>query len=192
MAYFHRPMKRGYVRPTVRHPKASQIASLKAAGVADEAIYVEGDGETIDDSIRALRPNDEQCVVTLGRLAPNRQLLRKYIMEILERGAVIFETKTGRRLDNPKAIFDAVLSAVDELAQDRRSHTPAKAKKYGKLGGRPAKQDRLPKKQAEKVWFDSRIKTVPEALALMDGWSQRAAYREFGPRGVTTGRPKKD
>lgn len=181
-------MKRGYIRPSIRHSEHGQRAILMQAGV--EVIYVEGQFENIREYIASLRDGDDASVVTLARLGPNRQMLRTYIGQIHDKGCVIVEEKTGRRLDTSEAMAIAVLDAVDELAQDRRAHAPDDARRYGKLGGRP-KKEKMSKPAAEKIWFDTRIKSVAEAMARMEGWSTRMAYREFGPRGVSVGRPPK-
>jgi hypothetical protein len=49
----------------------------------------------------------------------------------------------------------------------------------------------MQKEQAEAIWFDVRVQRVEDAIAMMDGWNYRSAYREFGPRRVWAGRPPK-
>lgn len=183
-------MRLGYIRPSTRYAERGQRSHLELAGVT--VIYVEGHNkENIDEYIDALRPGDEACVSTLARLAPNRPMLRTYVERIHSKGCTIVEVSTGRRLDNPHDMAIAMLDAVDELAQDKRTHSPKEAAEYGAMGGRPRKADRLAEDKAKAIWESVKYKRVQDALSHMPGWSQKAAYRAFGARGVHAGRPKK-
>lgn len=47
---------------------------------------------------------------------------------------------------------------------------------------------RMPRHEAEIIWKDTGAFTLPQALALMNGWSQSSAYRVLGDRGAKPGR----
>lgn len=82
-----------------------------------------------------------------------------------------------------------------EQALNKRTgtaHSHEEAVRKGKLGGRPKGDgDRLPKAEAERIWFDVRYLTVADALAEMPGWTQSGAYRQFKKRKINVGRPPK-
>jgi hypothetical protein len=95
-------------------------------------------------------------------------------------GAAIVDIDTGLRSDRDGAemLYQATtlrnLSAAAALAMQGAS---VKARTKG----------RLSETQARRVWKDGRY-SVAEALELMTGWSQRAAYQHFGKRDVGAGR----
>lgn len=87
-----------------------------------------------------------------------------------------------------------IFDALSELASDRRPRK-ANLRKWDKKGGeKNAERQKAgrptTKAEAERIWFDARIKTVEEAAARA-GWHWRTMYRAFGPRGVSVGRPHK-
>ena len=140
--------------------------------------------------IKRLRKGDVVFVTTLGRLAGTRRGIEAAMDAIHEKGCVIVEATTSRRSDDPDHRAAMIFDVADELAGDRKVHTSAKARKYGKLGGRPT-PERLSDKEAEKEWFDSRNPFAMDAKAKCPGWSMRELYRKFGPRGLNVGRPRK-
>jgi hypothetical protein len=112
--------------------------------------FVEGKNtETWEDALRAVRPGRALYVAELWNLAHDRDTLRERINAVHDREAWIIEAKTGR--DSRKDMANMILDAVDKLAQRRKGHSPAKAKEFGKKGGRPLKKREMPTADAEKV-----------------------------------------
>lgn len=184
---------RGYIRPSRRHSERAQRKVLEGAG----AIYVEGPEATLQHLISALRPKDIVLVTTLGRLGRSRRDLQVAIDDIHSRKAIIVEATTQRRSNRADDLKDMIFDAVDELAEDRRVLTGKKAREYGSQGGKEAAKraasKRMPKAEAERIWFDLRNKTTRDAIDQMRGWTLRMAYTHFGGRlGVPgIGRPRK-
>lgn len=182
-------MRRGFVRGSIRHPASGQVASLEAKGVT--IIYTDGDGaENWDEALKSMREKETIYVETLARVAPTRDGIRAAIEDADERKVTIEETATGRRSDDLQSRTAMIFDAVDELAQDRRTFTPAQARKAAKLKW---ETERTSKAKARAIWKD--VATYPknkDALAHPDmrGWSQRMAYRELKKRGHGLGGPK--
>ncbi len=190
---------RAFIRASIGYTADMQrkILDKQEPGV----IYVDGKGVDIDVFVRDLRPpkpgqrGDIVLVTTLARLAGSRDVLRSKIAEILAKGATIVEASTGRTTASIDDAIAMVFDAADELAGDRKKHSPEAAKKYGAMGGRPVTA-RTDKAIALGPWRDLGM-TAEEALGTpaMKGWSHNQAYRELGKRntakGVKIGRPRK-
>lgn len=155
-----------------------------------EVYYVEGADETVEDAIRSLRDGDEFCVTTLDRAARRRSELPGLVERIHAKGAVVVELLTGRRSDLPADAARMVAEAFEMLLRDHKSQTRKAGRRTGRKGGRPPK-DKMQKEQAEAIWFDVRVTKMQDAIERMTGWNYRSAYREFGPRRVHAGRPRK-
>jgi DNA invertase Pin-like site-specific DNA recombinase len=181
-------VRRGYVRHSGRVSEKKQIAAMVQHLV--EVYYVEGDDENVDDAIRSLREGDEFCLTTLDRAARKRSELPGLIDRIHDKGAVVVELWTGRRSDRPADAARMVAEAFEMLLRDHKSQTRKAGRKAGRKGGRPPK-DKMQREQAEVIWFDVRVIKMQDAIERMTGWNYRSAYREFGPRGVHAGRPRK-
>lgn len=186
-------MKRGYVRASPRQSQRSQTERLQSYGVAADRLYVESEDEALTDFVRATRPGDQNCVTTLDRLGRNREELRTALIGTLERGGIIVETMTGRTSESQIDLANMVLDAVNALARDHRTHRPAIARKYGRMGGRPKTKDRMSEAEAKAIWMDKdKFPTNAEALAAMPGWSYRMARYLWGAAGRGLGgRPLK-
>ena len=178
-------MKRGWVRASPRMREKRQLEAMKEHQV--EAVYVNGDDEAVEDFVRSLRPGDEAVAYSMDRLARRRSELQEVIAGIHQRGAVFVELSTGRRSDDRDALANMIFDAANALARDGTAQQVRAARRNGALGGRPKKTDRMSVTEAKREWFDVRNATIYDAVAKMPGWSIRAAYREFGPRGI--GRP---
>lgn len=151
------------------------------------------------DVAKSLRPGDELWVTTLGRLASNRRDLSHAIDAIHNQKAIIVEAASERRSDKAAQVAQMVMDAVQEITQDARALSPAKARKFGSLGGqitrlrvrRAMEAQRLPKAEARNVWLNPRL-TTAEALEQMTGWTQASAYRHLKTRKLAKGRPRKN
>lgn len=149
--------------------------------------------------IKALRPGDEVWVTSLGRLCAKRADLRRAVEVIHKKKCVIVEAASERRSDRDGASM--ALDAADELMGEAKALSPENAKKFGAMGGKAnAKRveeefkDRMPRKDALKLWTDTDLARLSNVKILrkMPGWTQRAAYRHLGPRGLAKGRPRGD
>jgi len=181
-------MKRGYVRPSGRVGRAKQLAEMGRHLI--EVVYVEGEDETADDAIRALREGDELCVTTLDRLAAKRSEIMPRVEAVHSRGAVVLELLTGRRSVDAKALPHMVAEAFEMLLRDNRHQQRRLGRKTGKKGGRP-KEDRMPDAEARIVWRSAEFATPDDAVLKMPGWTVRTAFRLLGGRGLRVGRPVK-
>lgn len=179
---------RAFIRHSARHSESDQRAVIDPTKPG--GIFVADRERGASDFVRALRKGDIVLVTTLGRLAGTRRGIESAMAAIHAKGCVIVEATTSRRSDEPEQRSAMIFDAIDELAGDRKVHTAAKARKYGKLGGRPP-VERLPPKEAEREWFDRRNKSTMDAKEKCPGWSVRELYRKFGPRGLNVGRPRK-
>jgi len=157
------------------------------------------DTNDLGDLIRSLRDDDEVWVTSLGRLAPRRADLRRAVDLIHNKKCIIVEAASERRSDRDGASM--ALDAADELMGEARGLTPEQASRFGARGGKAnAKRvletfkDRMPRKEALRIWTDpdlARLSNI-KVLRKMTGWTQRAAYRHLGPRGLAKGRPRSD
>ncbi len=153
-------------------------------------IYVEGKLGDVAVAIRTLRPDDGLAVNRLSDLANDRRSLRKYIQQVHDKGAHVYEVATKRRSDNANDLAGMIFEATDKLAQVKKGHDPKKAREFGSRGGRPRSDREISDADAEKHWFDMRHATNADALTHMGKWTENAAWRKFGASGRKTG-PRK-
>lgn len=185
---------RVWLRASRRHPIGRQMELANGSGAPPSAIYVASASMSIEDFIRQLRPGDAVLVPTLGRLATTWASLTASVEAIRAKKCNIIEMRTGRHLNRADDAWRMMAAAKDEIAVDRKTHTPEQAREYGSMGGR--KVERTPEKQARGPWRDLSL-SPDEAVAHADmaGWSVRSAYKRLGPRntarGVRAGRPRK-
>jgi hypothetical protein len=188
--------RRGWVRGSRLASDATQIEMLKRYDV--RPIYNAKD-HNLEAYIRSLRSGDEVWVTSLGRLAARRADLKRAVDLIHSKKCVIVEAASERRSDRDGAAM--ALDAADELMGEAKALTPENARKFGAMGGKAnAKRvaeefkDRMPRKDAHKIWTDTDLARLSNVKVLrkMPGWTQRAAYRHLGPRGLAKGRPRGD
>lgn len=188
--------RRGWVRGSRLASDATQIELLKRYDV--RPIYNAKD-TNFADYLKSLRVGDEVWVTSLGRLAGKRSDLRRAVDLIHKKKCVIVEAASERRSDRDGASM--ALDAADELMGEARALSPEDAKRFGAKGGqvnakRVAEEfkDRMPRKEALKLWTDTDLARLSniKVLRKMPGWTQRAAYRHLGPRGLAKGRPRGD
>lgn len=195
---------RGWVRVSQGHTESKQRKLLAAQGC--HTIYVDGE-TTMAAFIHALQkplpggPPDIVLVSSLARLGNSRDAVKAAVLAIHDKGAVILEmTDPPRRSDNPNQLVSMMFDAADELAGERRRHSPEAQKKYSSKGGKARmkqiKAARAPMADARAAWRDLSFSTA-EVLATdaLAGWSVRTAYNAFGKRntarGSKVGRPRK-
>lgn len=188
--------RRGWIRASRLASDKTQNEMLRRYDV--QPIYNATD-VNLDAYIKALRPGDEVWVTSLGRLCAKRADLRRAVDMIHSKKCVIVEAASERRSDRDGASM--ALDAADELMGEARALTPENARKFGAKGGKAnAKRvaeefkDRMSRPNAMKIWTDPDLARLsnPRVLRRMPGWTQRAAYRHLGPRGLAKGRPRGD
>lgn len=188
--------RRGWVRGSPRAKAETQIEMLKRCHVT---AFYNADAHDLSDLIRSLRGGDEVWVTSLGRLAPRRADLRRAVDEIHSRKCVIVEAASERRSDRDGAAM--ALDAADELMGEARGLSHEDARKHGAKGGEVNRKrvlelfkDRMQRKEALRIWADPDLARLSnlKVLRKMSGWTQRAAYRHLGPRGLAKGRPRSD
>lgn len=168
------PLKiaRGFAR---NEREAEQLSGITTIYRADK-------GETLRKF--KMRPGELLGVVNLRVFGETRYGMVAAVKAIHEMGAAIVDL-AGLRSDRDgaemldKALVKFVPSAAHAREMQRRS---VLARTTGRMG----------KRDALIIWRNPRFSTY-EALDLMRGWSQRAAYLNLGPRLIGPGRrPKRD
>lgn len=183
-------MRRGYARPHRRLSAAEQIKRLVAAGIPEQAIYVEGrDGETFAEALKPSRAGDEICVVHAWLLAapskdkshrPHREVIRR-VREADAKGVAVVEIATGRTFAGKDR--DCIYAdVVDWFAGKSKGRCSAE---NGYRGGRPKKEN-TPEEtaRAREIWKSREFKTwrdCKDELAKVR-YTLTQANSEFGPR----------
>lgn len=174
--------RRGYIRGTAREPIETQRSELERYG-CDE-IYVEGDGaQSIEAAVVSVRVGDELVVTTLDRIAASKRGLRPWLERLREIGAVVVETRTGRRSDNPADAEGMVLDAIT-----RKGHPTALAAEYGRMRRGTITPAKLAK--AKRLWSNPDVTNAE--IERRVGVSYHGLRRRLGARGVPAGvKPRK-
>lgn len=180
----------GYARvSTSDQNPALQIDALKAAGVAEENIFVEHkSGKNLDrpelkKCLIALEEGDTLIVWKMDRLARSIKDLvnimedldkRKISMNFLDIGFIDRSTPTGKFFSN---IIASVAELEKEIIQERTRAGLDSARKRGKVGGRPKlkKSD----ESYEQVKRLSDVRYNAKEIAKTLGISKRTAYRRL-------------
>lgn len=180
---------RGWIRAISPHTEKAQRAALEPIC---GALYSAADADGLDDLLRSLRPGDLVVVTTLGRLARRWGALVDLLEAIHKKRAAVLETTTGRRSDDAAAVVSLLDDARAEQISEAKGLTPRRAKAAAGKRWAAERERRMPDAEAERIWkHDRRYPTGGEAIEAMTGWSLSAAYRQFGPRGIGAGRPKR-
>lgn len=167
-------IRRGYAR------NESDAIRLKAAGI--KTIYRGDKGETLGKF--RMRPGELLAAVgglkafgeAKGAMVAATKLMASW-------GAAIVDVDTGLRSDRDGAemMFEAT---------KLRNLSPAAAATMQAASVKARVNGRMAENQARRIWKDSRY-SVAEAIEIMVGWSQRAAYTTFGKRDIGAGRHPK-
>lgn len=187
-------MKVGFIRHAPRFPVSTQRKALLAAGVRADKIYDETQSESRDAALNGVRDNDVLVVYRLSILYRSRADFRILSALVGERPITILEAATGRTDTLPHVLAEMLADAMDDHAGERNRMTKAEAKRAGKKGSdrRWGAKKRLPVNEARAIWRDTdEHRVIGDALKRMPGWTQRTAYKHFGPRGSVAGRPPK-
>lgn len=171
---------------------------MEAAGYPANKIYIEG-AVGLSELLKAIagRPN-RIGVTTIGRLGITRNDVRSALLDIISLGSAVHEVMTGRIIATASeaAAAAAAFDAAAELAGDARGQPPEEAARRGRIGGearaRIIAAERMPKTPARAIWKAPGDDDNAARIAKMPGWTEAAAYRAFGKRGVAKGRPRKD
>ncbi len=172
----------GYVRATVRCTEKHQVRKLKEAGVVN--IVIEGQpGMTLDGAVKMLRKGRLLVVTSMDRIGAKAADLREPLERICGKGAVVFETTTGRRCDDPAQAMQMLLDAVK-----RKGHKSRDARKFAKLSTGNAMPVKT-KERARKLWANHKL--TGDQVAAKAGVSVETLYRWFGKRGTKPGKRTK-
>lgn len=178
---------RGFIRVSTRHGLKMQTEAL---GPHCGVVYHHDQGDGLADLLASLRRGDTVLVTSLARLTSSRDGIAEALRTIHAKKAAVVETSTNRRSDNGDDAWQMMADAVAELSGDSRALPSRLASRYGKLSGKTKRAARLAEAEAKREWFDVRNSTTTAALEKMPGWSLTSAYRKFGQRRVTVGRPR--
>ena len=180
---------RGYVRHWPSLSAKEQEAELIDAGLGERQIYKEGRGaENFASLVKAIR--QDQLVGVYGGLrifGETHRAIAAAVAEIEHRGGVIVDVTTRDRTDKHgvRMLSEALARIRGEATMgDRAAEVGAAG---GKARGIAAQKNRMPEKQARKIWFDKRIDTATALSRMGPGWSKATARRKFGPSGRPMG-----
>lgn len=170
----------GLVRKVRRLSETAQRQQLEAKGCARIFEWTE-----MEMLLRGLRQGDMVAVCAAHVLGHNRAAIQDTMKAILAKRASIYVLDSGLHTDKPEDAAQIALDAVAGLTSDRRTHTAAKAKIYGKQSWKKKREARMPKPQAAKIWHATKNRKLknPERLKLMPGWSLSRAYAKLGRPG---------
>jgi hypothetical protein len=169
---------RGYAR-TIRDKER-----LVAFGFKSMHVYLEDKTGTVIDNIRMRRGEVLATVGGLRALGDNRRGILTHLRRFHDQGAAVLDIETNMRSDQRGAeMLDA---ALGKLQGERRIPTKAEARRRQALSVKARTKDRTPKREALRLWRNPEY-TMAEVEAALDGWSATTLWREFGPRGISTG-----
>lgn len=173
-----------YYRPTKQFSEAKQVATLEPYAVPARYVYVEGrDGETLEAAIQALRKGWALIVARLHLLVGSgerrpRAALWETIKEIEARGAIVVEAATGRSSTIERD--DMIADAIEWVSGQSRGVSGAE---NGSRFGRPPMEfNAAVKAEAERLYFDRRLKNRELPKLLPEGVSLSRCYDWFGGR----------
>lgn len=170
----------GLVRKVRRLSENAQRERLKAAGCA--RIF---DWSEMTLLLKGTRQGDVTAVCVAHVLGHSQAAIRDTMKAILAKRSGIFVLDTGLHTDKPEDAAQIALDAIAGLTSDRRTHSTATAKRAGKQAWKAAREKRMPKPQAAKVWHAPKNRKLNNAdrLKLMTGWSLSRAYAKLGRPG---------
>lgn len=179
-------MVRVYVRQTSRRSASEQRAAHMARGRMDRDIY-----DSLQDAVKGLRRGEPFEVAHASVLGRNRGQIAEAFGAILRRKAVIVETETGRRSDDPMQLAEMIFGALSmSMGDERRDTMQELGRKSGAARTKRSRAGRLDEEIAGLIWANDNL-TVKEREKQMTGWSRREIYKVFGKTGKQAGRPRK-
>ncbi len=142
--------------------------------------------DEIDTIMGTLRRGDMLEVEYMRDLGQTQSELLARLNKVRKLGCHVYETATKRSTKTRAAEMIA-----DALPYLRKGLPRPVARANGKKGGRPPDKRAMSKDDAERIWFDLRIKTNRAAIKKMKDWNLSAAYRQLGASGrPSLGRPR--
>ena len=170
------PVKKKIIRGFARTEKDE--ARLLACGVPEKAIYRayrDQPFETVQ-----LKSGELHVVDGFRSIGSGRSAIVAARKRVHDMGATIVdaETKLNSR-EHGVEMLDEALKPKKPSAE----HMRLMQEKAAQL----KRQERIAESAAQKFWRNSKL-SVQEALELMTGWTQSAAYKVFGPRNFGAGR----
>lgn len=180
----------GYARVSTRDQSTDhQIDALRAAGVAEEHLYIEkvsgklSSRPKLDAMLAKLRRGDEVVVTRLRRIGRSHQHLIDLVRGFGEDGVDFIVLEQGIDTSTPggRLIFHflAALAEYDrELIVEGTLDGLAAAKARGRVGGRPRALTQIQLDQAQRMYDEDNLTVDQIAAALKVGRS--TLYRQLG------------
>ena len=166
-------MAKAFVRKITGHPIDAQLARLKAFGIKDRDIYVEGRGaETFDAMRQTLRPTD-----TLVYVAADLRVFGNGRKEILGKTRLLEEKNVGIcDVRDVTASFSEIMDlTLSELAKYNRRMDSKEAERTGRKGG-------IQKRKAYEVYrAEVAREDVIQRLVDAPGMTWKLAAKILGP-----------
>lgn len=186
-------MKKGYIRLSAdARSLEAQREALAAVGVpaSTQTLFVD---EAVSDrrklggrrlAIHSLVPGDELAVASAGRLGISAEDILAALVDILNKGAAVFDAETGETVG---AGTDA-LAALGFAARASLSGRREKARRLQegrnltkRTGGAPPKPWKVSEERARELWGNPALSASDVAAAA--GTSVPTLYRRLGGRG---------
>lgn len=139
-----------------------------------------------DLMLRQLRPGDEVCIASPGRLGMNKDEVLSVVQAIRAKACVVVDASSGLTIDWTPEVVNAT-SFMDRAVQEHKLHAleAARATKLAKgiKGGAPIKEFKMSTAEVERLWFNQADYGSAKIVADLAGTSERLLYQRFGPRG---------
>lgn len=190
----------GYINPRPKFTDKQQRDILNAAGITDDRIWTEGyRKQDLKTAVAAARDGILQCAHGMRALAGGRREVDIAMDYIEFKKCVVYDPVTKWRSDrDARKMYAAMVSALN---QEQRGLNIRKSRQGGNTRAALIEADRLPREQAEKIWFNKRrFRTNEDACKHMndlqppkrddhEGWNPQIARRKFGKSGRDRGNP---
>lgn len=133
--------------------------------------------DTFEEAFRNLRPSEDMRVKSLADFGPSVVLVLQRIQRIHEKGCIV---RDRHGLNSKEHLPEMLLGSLHKM---RKGASTRVARRSGKMGGRPPKEDRMPDVEARAIWISPDYVTNEAALKHMPGWTLATAYKRLGPNG---------
>lgn len=203
-------MLTGYANPRKSFTLKAQVEILRAAGVPESRIYVEGErGETLEAACKAARDGLLYCPDGMRVFGVSQKAIRQALALVEDKyRKVVIDHARGWRSDKNKwQMYDWAVGkgVAEERGLDKRKSSEGGHRRMSRL-----EDDRLPFEKFVKLWFNIKRfdtdgkaceeanKQYPPKIEGHKGWTPQTARRheDIGqsgrPRGNRAFKLKKD
>ena len=188
----------GYINHRRSFTEKAQFDMLRAAGVAEKDLYVEGRGaESLEAALKRSRDGLLWCADGMRALGNSAKSIREAMALVEKKRKVIVDALRKQRSDlNRWEMYDY---ACGKVIAEKNGLTPHTSRKGGMTKAAMRAHDRLDSEKAQKIWRDPGFSDNETACAYMnklhppklpghDGWTPQTAFRHFGGSGRKRGR----